>query len=70
MTMGISALDITRFTRLQTLCMNGFDPLRSCICGWRLNLPLSLRVLHVDGVEAATFEVTPLSSSMLAHALA
>jgi hypothetical protein len=48
-------LDFSRFTRLQKLQLRDHDPARASPLGWRLGLPLSLRVLHLDGLEAASF---------------
>jgi len=54
---GLSALDLARFSRLQTLQLSGLNPSVASTHGWRLGLPLSLRVLHMDGLEAGSFVV-------------
>lgn len=58
---GLSALDLTRFTQLQTLRMSAYSPSQASGHGWRLGLPLSLRVLHMDDLAAESFEVNTTS---------
>ena len=54
---GLSGLDFTRFKQLQTLQVISFDPATAFRYGWQLGLPLGLRVLHIDGMEAVKFQV-------------
>lgn len=58
---GPDAVDVSRFTRLKKLQLSGFIPhTESELCGqlgWRLGVPLSLRVLCMDGLDAAEYMV-------------
>lgn len=53
------ALDVRRFTRLEKLQLRHFNPGRAQELGWSLGLPSSLRILHMDGLEAVCFMVNP-----------
>jgi len=55
---SFSNMDVTLFTRLQKLQLRSFNSERATALGWRLGLPPSLRVLHVDGLEAKAFHVS------------
>lgn len=54
---GLRGLDLSRFARLKKLQLSGFNPARAIELGWQLVLPLSLRVLYMDGLEAEMFLV-------------
>jgi len=41
--------------------MSGYSPSQASRHGWRLGLPLSLRVLHMDDLAAGSFEVNTTS---------
>jgi len=56
------AMDISRFTRLQKLQLRHYSPGRAHELGWWLGLPASLRVLHLDGLEATCFMVRALKA--------
>ncbi len=55
---SFTAMDLTPFTRLQKLQLCSFHSGLASELGWRLGLPPSLRVLHVDGLEAEIFYVS------------
>ncbi len=56
--MGASAYDVSRFSRLETLQLCGFNPARASELGWRLVLPPSLRVLRMERLKATAFDVS------------
>ncbi len=56
---GLTKLDLSRFARLKKLQLSGFNSVRASQLGWRLILPRSLRVLHMDDVDDSAFVVSP-----------
>ncbi len=56
---GLDGLDVSRFTRLETLGLSAFDPVRASELGWGLFLPRSLRALYMNDLESAGPMVSP-----------